>query len=247
MVLIPAFNEEETVAETVGAARSALAPHAIVVVDDGSCDRTSEAAEQAGAIVLRLAHNLGVGGALRTGYRFAKHHGFGRVVQLDADGQHRADYAEVLVSQLASADLVIGSRFADGSRYQASWVRRAGMKSLARSVSRTVGQEFSDVTSGFRALGPRAIEVFAQAFPVSYLADTVTSTVIAHYAGLTIREESTPMLPRQGGQASESPVSAAFLLAQAQLTLVAGAGRHAGRSLTRPGPAPWETRGQYDG
>lgn len=253
MVLVPAFNEEQTVAQTVATAFSTLKPQAVVVVDDGSQDQTAAAAEQAGAIVLRLAHNLGVGGALRTGYRFAKQQNFTRVIQLDADGQHRAEYAHVLLSRLDKADIVIGSRFApssdfsQSSAYRTSWVRRVGMKSLARSVSKTVGHQLTDVTSGFRALGPRAIHVFAQAFPMSYLGDTVTSTIIAHHAGLTIREEPTPMLPRQGGQATESVVSAAVLFAQAHISLATAAGRHTGRSLAKPGPAPWHTSGAHLG
>lgn len=231
MALIPAYNEAETVEDTVTSVLDVLKPQQVVVVDDGSSDGTGQRAEAAGATVLRLPHNLGVGGALRTGYKFAQRHGYSRLIQLDADGQHCAAAGHELLAGLDHADLVIGSRFASQADYQTSVIRRVGMRSIARTVSRSIGQDLTDVTSGFRALGPRAIRVFAQTFPVTYLGDTVMSTVIAHHAGLSICEKHTDMLPRQGGAASQSPFKAAVLLAQARLALAAGTGRYMGRSL----------------
>lgn len=231
LAVIPAYNEAETVGATVTSVLDILKPHQVVVVDDGSVDGTGARAEEAGAIVLRLPHNLGVGGALRTGYKYAQRHDYSRLIQLDADGQHCASFGHELLAGLQDADLVIGSRFASEADYQTSFIRRLGMRSIAKTVSRSIGQNLTDVTSGFRALGPRAIAVFAQTFPVTYLGDTVMSTVIAHHAGLRIDEKHTDMLPRQGGAASQSPFQAALLLAQARLALAAGTGRYMGRSL----------------
>lgn len=209
--MIPAWNEEASVADVVDAAVLALGCD-VVVVDDGSTDATTQRARAAGAIVLTLPYNLGVGGAIRTALRYAADHGYERVVQLDADGQHDASEAKRLLAELEhdANDLVVGSRFASG--YEVDRGRRAAMRLLSVIVSRRLGTPITDTTSGFRAMGPRAIQLFARRYPVNYLSDTVEALLLADDAGLRIREVDVRMLPRQAGTPSSSAIRSIYHL-----------------------------------
>ncbi|HEX7166647.1 MAG TPA: glycosyltransferase family 2 protein, partial [Acidimicrobiales bacterium] len=199
LVMVPALNEEASIADVVSAARRVLRAD-VVVVDDGSSDRTAELASAAGATTLRHPFNLGVGGAIRTALRYAVAQGYDRVVQLDGDGQHLATEAVALLDAMREhdADLVIGSRFEAG--YAVSRVRRVAMRVLARIVSRRLGASITDTTSGFRAMGPRAIRLFSTDYPADYLSDTVEALLIASDARLRVREVPVQMRERQGGR-----------------------------------------------
>ncbi len=201
LVIIPALNEAESIGAVVTGARSALEAD-VLVVDDGSSDNTAGVAKAAGATVVRLPYNLGVGGAIRTALRYAAAQGYERVVQLDGDGQHDPREAQRLLDELdrCNLDLVVGSRFAMG--YRVAPGRRAAMKLLSRVVSRRVGALVSDTTSGHRAMGPRAIALFSQQYPVDYLSDTVEALLIGGRAGLAIDEIDVLMYARQGGAPS---------------------------------------------
>ena len=150
----------------------------------------------AGAQVCSLPYNLGVGGAMRTGYRYAVRNGYDVVVQIDADGQHDPRYLPALIAQLRvsgdeGADLVIGARFAgEGEKYNVSFPRRLAMRMLARILSRLAGTRLTDVTSGYRVANRRAAELFAAHYPAEYLGDTVESMVIALRAGCRGRHRS---------------------------------------------------------
>jgi glycosyltransferase involved in cell wall biosynthesis len=200
-VLIPALNEEATVASVVTGARGALGCD-VLVIDDGSSDRTEEKALAAGAQVIAHPFNLGVGAAIRTGIRTAAAQHRSYVVQLDADGQHEpAEAARLLdIVRSGEADMVVGSRFAAG--YRVSAARGTMMRLLSRVVSRRAGVRIDDTTSGFRAFGPRAVELFSSHYPTQYLADTVEALLLAADAGLTIRVEPVQMHQRQGGEPS---------------------------------------------
>lgn len=220
LVLVPAFNEEYSVGAVVHQIHAAL-PHAdVLVVDDGSTDRTAEEAAGAGAMVLPLPFNLGVGGAIRAGFRFALRHGYTVVVQVDADGQH--DPAEVtrLLARLDPADVVVGARFAGRGEYTVRGPRRWAITLLAAVMSRIVGTRLTDVTSGFRAFNRSAVSVFARFLPVDYLGDTVESLVIASRLGLVVTQEPVRMRPRLGGQPSQRPIRAAAYLARAFVVLL---------------------------
>jgi glycosyltransferase involved in cell wall biosynthesis len=203
LVMIPAFNEEACVGKVVDAAIAVLGAE-VVVVDDGSSDSTAVVARRAGATVLRLPYNLGVGGAIRTGLRYAASQGYGRVVQLDGDGQHDPADAKRLLDELdnTGVDLVVGARFQSG--YEIARTRRMAMGVLSWIVSRNLGTRITDTTSGFRALGPRAIALFADRYPTDYLSDTVEALLLAGEAELSVTEVPARMLPRQGGKASAS-------------------------------------------
>jgi glycosyltransferase involved in cell wall biosynthesis len=217
LVVIPALNEEATVADVVGSAVDRLGCD-VLVVDDGSTDATSPKALAAGAHVLHHPFNLGVGAAIRSGLRYAADHGYERVVQIDSDGQHLATEAAKLVAHLDTVDLVVGSRFQAG--YSTGRLRRASMRLLARSVSRRVGVRLTDVTSGFRAFGPRAIAGFARSYPTPYLSDTVEALLLAGDWGLAIAEVPVVMRERQGGRRSAGSMRASFHLLRLTLVLV---------------------------
>jgi len=201
LVIVPALNEEAAIGAVVEDAVATLDGD-VVVVDDGSTDRTAEVARAAGALVLRLPFNLGVGGAIRTGLRYATAHGYDRVLQLDADGQHDAREAKRLLDEIDStgADFVVGGRFEAG--YRLSHSRRFAMRVLSRIVSRRLGVKIHDTTSGFRALGPQAVALFASRYPVDYLSDTVEALLMAADNGLDVREVGVQMRPRQAGSPS---------------------------------------------
>lgn len=204
LVVIPAFNEEAALPATLEELHRALPGISVVVVDDGSSDRTAERARAGGAVVVVLPFNLGVGSAVRTGLRYALDHGYERAVVFDADGQHDARaIADLLAVLDRGADVALASRFGPGTEaYPVGRVRKAAMRLLARFVHHLTGQTFTDPTSGFRAFDAPAIRLLARAYPVEYLADTVEVLLILSSAGLTIEEVPSSMRTRSAGQPS---------------------------------------------
>ncbi len=233
LVIVPAWNEQDSVGATVQEIRSTNPWVDVLVVDDGSGDRTSAEARAAGATVARLPFNLGVGGAMRTGYRHALRSGYDVAVQIDADGQHDPRYLTKLIAQLDTVDICIGSRFArEGDPYAVRGPRRWAMIMLAWVLSRLAATPLTDVTSGFRASNRRAMTVFAEHYPAEYLGDTVESLVIATRVGCKIGQLPVDMRPRAGGQASASPLRAAVFLCRAVVAL--------GLALVRRWPANFD-------
>ena len=219
LIVIPAFNEAGSVARVIADVREALPGAGCLVVDDGSRDATSDRARSAGAWVARLPVNLGVGGAMRTGFRFAQRHGFERVVQVDADGQHLPSEVPKLLAALDDADVVIGARFAGTGEYRASGPRRWAMIMLAGVLSRVTGTRLTDATSGFRAVGPAGLAVFAEDFPAEYLGDTVEALVIASRAGCRIAQVPVRMEERAAGEPSQNAFRSTMYLARVCLAL----------------------------
>lgn len=220
LVVLPALNEEGSVAEVVAEVRAALPAAAVLVVDDGSTDRTGAAARSAGADVLRMPFNLGVGGAMRAAFRYARTHDVAYVVQVDADGQHDPTEIAKLLAAAQSADVVVGARFAGRGLYQTRGPRRWAMRVLAWVVSRVVKTPLTDPTSGFRVAGPRAIPVFAQHYPEEYLGDTVESLVIAHRVGLSIAQVPVEMRVRSAGKASQGPLRSTMFLTRVGVAVI---------------------------
>ncbi len=220
LVVVPAWNEESNLAQVLAALRLNDAGEDVLVFDDGSSDGTAAVADEAGAAVIRLPFNVGVGGAMRAGFLYAVRKGYDGVVQVDADGQHDPAQVDRLVAGLATADVVIGSRFADGGAYPVRGPRRWAMRLLAWSLSRLSRTRLSDVTSGFRATGPRAVGLLSRLYPAEYLGDTVESLVILRKARLSVREVSVTMSPRAAGLPSQSGVAATLYLGRALLVLV---------------------------
>jgi glycosyltransferase involved in cell wall biosynthesis len=219
LVIVPAKDEVGAIADVVRSALDTL-DCAVLVIDDGSTDATADAAVAAGATVVSHPFNLGVGGAIRTGLHFARTHGYGRVVQMDGDGQHDPADAQSLVDALAAgeADLVVGSRFKTG--YELSRSRRTMMRLLSRVVSRRLGTRITDTTSGFRAMNRATIELFSRHYPVDYLSDTVEALLLAHDAGLRVQEIDVRMHQRTTGVPSATSLRATYHLVRLVLILV---------------------------
>ncbi|MGV8896770.1 MAG: glycosyltransferase family 2 protein [Rhodoglobus sp.] len=226
LVVMPAFNEEASVAAVVVEVLAALPGVACLVVDDGSSDATAVRAREAGARVASLPFNLGVGGAMRLGFRYALEQGFENVVQIDSDGQHDPRSVPALLEGLSSADLVIGARFAGAGDYEVKGPRRWAMRVLATILSKTARSTLTDTTSGLKANGPRAVRLFAVNYPAEYLGDTIEALVIGARAGLVITQSPAAMRPRAGGTPSHDPLKAALYLGRAVLAL--------GFALVRP-------------
>ncbi len=225
LVVMPAYNEAQNIAAIIAETREIEPSFDIVVVDDGSTDNTAKIARDVGARVLQLPFNIGVGGAMRTGFKFARETQYDCVIQIDADGQHDPNFLAVLLEQLDTFDIVIGARFAGEGEYVVSGPRKWAMAMLSWSLSRICDTHLTDTTSGFKALGPRAIELFAERYPAEYLGDTVEALVIARRNGLRVTQVPVAMRNRSGGQPSQSPVRAAMYLGRALIALLIGLSR----------------------
>jgi len=219
LVIVPAWNEERNVGNTVREILETDPAYSVVVVDDGSTDDTARVAREAGARVIPLPFNMGVGGAMRTGFTYAQRHGYARAIQVDADGQHNPRDIAAVLSGLEHADISIGARFADVGQYEAKGPRRWAMVFLAGVLSRVAKTRLTDVTSGFRAANQRAIDQYVRYYPAEYLGDTVDSLVSAIHSGLTVTQVPVAMRPRVHGKPSQSPVGASIYLLRSVFAL----------------------------
>lgn len=219
LVVVPAWNEEASVGRVVREVAATNPGVDVLVVDDGSADATAAVAKAAGAKVAQLPFNLGVGGAMRAGYRFALRHDYDAVVQIDADGQHDPRYIGRVLAGLDEANVVIGARFAGEGDYVVRGLRRVAMRMLAGVVSRLAQQRLTDVTSGFRAVDRHAMRVFATHYPAEYLGDTVESLVIALRLNCRVAQTPVRMRPRETGRPTQSGPRAAVYLVRATVAL----------------------------
>ncbi len=212
IAIVPAFNEEDAIARVIEEIRAYDPDLEIVVVDDGSNDRTAEAARAAGAHVPRLPFNLGIGGAVQTGLRYAHENGFDLAVRVDGDGQHDpAQLATVVEPVLRDeADIAVGSRYLGGGEgYRSSAPRRLGIRILASTVSLLTRQRITDPTSGFQALNRKAIALFAADYPHDY--PEVEALVLLVRHRLRLCEVPIEMRPRTAGRSSIRALSSALL------------------------------------
>ena len=195
ILIIPAYNEENTIAAALAKVQSQFSQLVVVVIDDGSKDRTSAIARELGVIVLSLPCNLGYGAALQTGYKFALEQGYDYCLQMDADGQHEPACLPVLLEKLESreVDVVIGSRFLASNHYQMPLSRKIGKTIFALIASLVIGQKITDPTSGFQGFSRRAIELLSKDFPVDYPDTDVL--IMLHRSKLAIVEVPVSMYP----------------------------------------------------
>lgn len=206
LILIPAYNEAGSIAQVVDEVKSHWPTADLLVISDGSSDATAAIARNRGAQVVELAQNLGIGGAVQTGYRYAQRHGYRVAVQIDGDGQHDVrELAPLLAAVLAGeVDLAVGSRYVTETGYRGDVSRRLGSWLLAHWVRLMTGQMVHDPTSGFRVAGPRAVALFAQEYPVDY--PEVETLVLLRRQGCRLREWPVKMRPRMAGRSSITPL-----------------------------------------
>lgn len=212
MVAIPAYNEEKNIFKVVNAVKKNNPWVDVVVINDGSRDCTGSEAERAGAFVINLSQNLGIGGAVQTGYIYASRKGYDAVIQVDGDGQHDPKDLSRLIDSIEKdeADMIIGSRFAKKTDYESSKMRWLGINFFSKLVSFVCRRHFFDTTSGYRAVNKKVIKIFARYYPRDY--PEVETIVYAYKRGVRIKEISVDMKKRQGGKSSITPLKSIYYM-----------------------------------
>jgi glycosyltransferase involved in cell wall biosynthesis len=226
LAIVPAYNEEASVASVVADLRDHAADFDVLVVDDGSTDRTAQRARAAGAHVLRMPFNLGIGGTVQAGYQYALEHDYDLAVQVDGDGQHDARELRKLIEHLKThptIDMVTGSRFLeaceDGS-FQSTAPRRAGIRLFAGILSKVTGSRVTDPTSGFRMTNRRGIELFARDYPHDY--PEVEAVLMVHAHRLRSAEVPVRMRARAGGVSSINASRSVYYMVKVLLAIFVG-------------------------
>ncbi|MBU5670818.1 glycosyltransferase family 2 protein [Paenibacillus brevis] len=231
LIIIPAYNEEASISSVIADIRQHVPDADIVVVNDGSRDRTEQLAEAAGARVLTLPYNVGIGGGMQTGYIYAQRMGYDVAIQMDADGQHPAKELPKLIAEIGAYDLVIGSRYTETTSYRSSRMRRLGMLFFSGLVTLVTGQRFTDTTSGFRAAGRKAIDLYARYYPIDY--PEVESIVYLKRSGCRIAEVSTEMHRRKAGRSSITPWKSVYYMVKVTLAVLMSAMRYSRSAVSR--------------
>lgn len=219
LVIIPAYNEEKNIAAVIRKIK-VNAGVDVVVINDGSKDNTCNEALKMGARVITLPFNLGIGGAMQTGYRYARENNYNIAIQIDADGQHDPKYISDIVKKLneSGCDMVIGSRYVEETSYKSSASRRAGMIFFSWLVALLTGWKVKDTTSGFRAVNKSVIDYFAENYPTDY--PEVDVLVRLHKKGFKVCEIPVEMLERQGGRSSITPLKSVYYMIKVSLALL---------------------------
>ena len=220
LVVIPAFNEEEQIATVVQQVTEQVPEAQILVVNDGSSDRTEQRALACGAKVISHPFNMGYGVALQTGYKYARKYGFDYVLQMDGDGQHDPQYLRMLLAEVKEGrmDVVIGSRFLGRGGYHVPPLRRMGMLLFGFIAGQLSGQKITDPTSGYQALGRRAIEFYTRdAFPGDYPDADVL--VMLHRAGLRMQEVPVAMRPNSNGRSMHNGLKPLYYIYKMLLSI----------------------------
>lgn len=200
--IMPAYNEAKSIVDVLAVVAQQIPRSAIVVINDGSRDATSILARQAGVVVIDLPFNLGIGGAVQTGLKYALAHDFDVAVEVDADGQHNAEHIQDLIKALqeTQSDMIIGSRFVGKTRYRSSLMRRGGIFVFSLLIRLVTGSTVYDSTSGFRAYSKRAIAYLSSHYPSDF--PEPESIVMLLKRGFKVREVSVEMGPRLAGTSS---------------------------------------------
>ncbi len=220
LAIIPAFNEAKNLPRLIQRFRATAPQVDLCVVDDGSTDETSAVAAGLGATVLRLPSNLGIGGAVQTGYLWALRHGYDAAIQIDGDGQHDPSFISSVLAPLeqGDADVVIGSRFLGAGGFQSTQLRRVGIRYLSWFLRLRCGVIVTDPTSGFRAAGKKAIALFAGIYPADY--PEPEAIALAKRSGLKVLEVPVTMEERQHGTSSIKFTGTLYYLIKVSLALL---------------------------
>lgn len=224
LVIIPAYNEASNIADVVLRVQKATDALSniratVLVVNDGSTDSTSDCARATDAVVLDLPYNLGIGGAVQCGFRYARDKKFDMAIQIDGDGQHDPSFIHKLLSPLqeGTADMVIGSRFLNREGFQSTWLRRVGIRIFEWVNSAIIGQRITDNTSGFRAYNKQAIALLAEEYPSDY--PEPEAVIVLGLRGFKICETPVVMRERQGGTSSIGSMSSVYYMAKVLLAI----------------------------
>jgi glycosyltransferase involved in cell wall biosynthesis len=223
LAIVPAYNEEGMIGRVVRDIRRHAPGFDVVVVDDGSLDRTAAVAEAEGAVVLRQPFNLGIGGAMQAGYKYALHRDYDVAVQVDGDGQHKPEYLPAMVEALSTggeADLVYGSRFLGDPGYKVPFMRRLGNRIFGITLSVICRQKITDPTSGFRMVNRNGIELFARDYPHDY--PEVEAILMLNAHRLKIHEVHVRMNARGFGESSIDYLSAGYYMVKVMLAIFIG-------------------------
>jgi glycosyltransferase involved in cell wall biosynthesis len=239
LAIVPAHNEEDAIGQTIAAIQRWAPNFDVLVIDDGSTDRTGAVARAAGANVLRMPYNLGIGGGMQAGYIYANENGYEVAVQVDGDGQHNPRQIKDLLACLEAhpdLNMVTGSRFLDpgGEGYRSSAARRVGIRIFARVLSTITGQKVTDPTSGFRLTDRRGIELFANDYPIDY--PEVEAIMLMHAHRLRSREVPVVMEPRLTGESAISSFQSVYYMVKVLLAVFVALFRK--RPLREAGPIP---------
>lgn len=219
LVIIPAFNEEETVGRVIDSIRDNFSEADILVVNDGSSDLTGEISRRKSVFVIDLPFNMGIGSAMQTGFKFAQLNVYDIAVQVDADGQHEAVFIRKLIQPLLKneVDLVIGSRFRSDNDYKSTLPRGIGIKLLSFILSLILGKKVTDTTSGFRAVNKRGISFLAAVYPDDF--PEVEAILLSHKFGLSFLEIPVSMSKRKGGASSITPLRSIYYMIKVLLAV----------------------------
>lgn len=219
LIIIPAYNEEGSIAGVVENIRRQVADVDILVVNDGSQDRTARMARESGAQVISLPYNMGIGSAVQCGFLFAKERGYHFAVQVDGDGQHPAREIPSLLAALQDGvDVAIGSRFLQSTAYRPPFFRALGIKVFSILVSAIVGKKVYDTTSGFRAINRKAIVLLSETYPHDY--PEVEALITLHRNGMEFDEIPVEMNNRQEGKSSISATAGAYYMLKVTLAVL---------------------------
>lgn len=221
LIIIPAYNESSNIVNTVNQIKSKAPDFDYIVVNDSSSDNTLDLLKQNDMNYINLPVNLGIGGAVQTGYKYAEENGYDIAVQIDGDGQHDPAYLNTLFEKLVeeNADMVIGSRFIQNEGFQSTFMRRVGITYFMWLIRLLTGTVITDPTSGFRMVNRDVIHVFAQDYPIDY--PEPESTVHLLKKKKKVVEVPVKMLARQGGESSIKPWNSVYYMIKVTLAILA--------------------------
>lgn len=219
LIIIPAFNEEDSILDTVRTIQERRYDY--IVINDGSTDSTLDVCHTHHLNVLDLPINLGIGGAIQAGHKYAKEHQYDIDIQFDGDGQHDSSYiAELIHAVEHGANLVIGSRFidTDTSSFKSTFMRRIGIRWLSGLIRLTAGKRITDPTSGFRACDKKAIDLFCDSYPIDYPEPESIVEALKH--GLSVKEVPVEMNERTGGTSSIKALASVYYIIKVTLSIL---------------------------
>lgn len=220
LVIIPAYNEAKNIAMVIEGLQKSTPWLDVLVVNDGSSDETAEIALAAGADVISLPVNLGIGGAVQTGFLYAWQKNYDMALQVDGDGQHRSEEIAKLVGLIErdEADVTIGSRFLQKTSYRGSLSRRVGIFFLSHTLKQVVRRKITDPTSGFRAYNRKALYILSEHYSIDYPEPDAIVTLLKN--GMRVTEVSVEMDERKFGRSSITPLRSCYYMFKVSLAIV---------------------------